>query len=50
MYGRSALYYDAIYSWKNYEKESNKLRQFIERYKKATGNTLLDVAGETETI
>ena len=44
MYGRSAVYYDAIYSRKNYEKESNKLHQFIERYKKATGNTLLDVA------
>jgi len=44
LYGRSAVYYDAIYSRKNYEKESNKLHQFIERYKKATGNTLLDVA------
>ena len=44
MYGRSAVYYDAIYSRKNYEKESNKLHQFIQRYKKSAGDTLLDVA------
>jgi ubiquinone/menaquinone biosynthesis C-methylase UbiE len=44
LYGRSAAYYDAIYAWKNYEKETSKLFQFIRRYKKTTGNTLLDVA------
>ena len=44
MYGRSAVFYDAIYSGKNYEKESNKLHQFIQRYKKSAGDTLLDVA------
>jgi ubiquinone/menaquinone biosynthesis C-methylase UbiE len=44
LYGKSAAYYDAIYSYKNYEKESAKLYEFIQRYKKSTGNTLLDVA------
>src|SRR5207249_4963534 len=38
------VYYDAIYSRKNYENESNKLHQFIQRYKKSAGDTLLDVA------
>lgn len=44
MYGRSAAYYDAIYFYNNYRQESEKLRQFIRRYKKSAGNTLLDVA------
>ena len=44
MYGRSAAYYDSIYTWKNYEKEAKKLQRFIERYKRATGSALLDVA------
>ncbi len=44
MYDRSAAYYDAIYDYKNYEDESEKLRRFVRRYKKSSGNTLLDVA------
>jgi SAM-dependent methyltransferase len=44
LYGRSAAYYDTVYSFKNYEKESEKLRRFIQRYKRTTGKTLLDVA------
>ena len=44
MYGKAATYYDAIYSWKDYEKETKKLHKFICLYKKSKGNTLLDVA------
>jgi ubiquinone/menaquinone biosynthesis C-methylase UbiE len=44
LYGRSAVYYDNIYGFKNYRRESEKLHTFIERRKKAPGNTLLDVA------
>lgn len=44
MYNKSAVYYDAIYSWKNYKKESDILQHFIRRYKKSHGKELLDVA------
>jgi ubiquinone/menaquinone biosynthesis C-methylase UbiE len=44
LYGRSAFYYDIIYSWKNYKKESEIISRFIRRYKKSPGNSLLDVA------
>jgi ubiquinone/menaquinone biosynthesis C-methylase UbiE len=44
LYDRSALYYDTIYSWKNYEKESKRIHELIQIHKKTTGNTLLDVA------
>jgi ubiquinone/menaquinone biosynthesis C-methylase UbiE len=44
LYGRSAIYYDKIYGFKDYRRESEKLHTFIERHKKAPGNTLLDVA------
>ena len=44
MYDKSAFYYDTIYSWKNYRKESEKLHELIQRDKKTAGNTLLDAA------
>ena len=44
MYDRSAEYYDAIYSFKNYEKETAKLHELIEQHKRSPGNELLDVA------
>lgn len=44
MYGKASTYYDAIYSWKDYEKETKKLHQFIQLRKKSKGNRLLDVA------
>ena len=44
MYDRSAEFYDAIYSFKNYEKETAKLHELIQQYKRSPGNELLDVA------
>jgi SAM-dependent methyltransferase len=44
LYGRSAFYYDIIYSWKDYKKESRVISRFIQRYKKTSGSELLDVA------
>lgn len=44
-YKRQAAYYDAIYEaqGKDYKKESDKIREVIEKYKKSDGNDLLDV-------
>jgi len=44
LYDRSAEFYDAIYSFKNYEKETAKLHELIQQHKRSTGNDLLDVA------
>lgn len=44
LYQKSALYYDAIYSFKNYEKESDKIHQLIQQHKRSPGRTLLDAA------
>lgn len=44
MYNKSAAYYDAVYSFKNYERESERLDEIIRRYKKSPGDILLDVA------
>jgi ubiquinone/menaquinone biosynthesis C-methylase UbiE len=44
LYDRSAEFYDAIYSFKNYEKEATKLHQLIQQYKRSPGNDLLEVA------
>ncbi len=44
MYDRLAELYDAIYSFKNYEKEATKLHQLIQQHKRSPGNDLLDVA------
>jgi ubiquinone/menaquinone biosynthesis C-methylase UbiE len=44
LYDRLAKLYDAIYSFKNYEKEAAKLHQLIQQHKRSPGNDLLDVA------
>ena len=44
MYDKSAAYYDIIYNFKDYKKESEKLFEVINRYKKSNGAALLDVA------
>jgi ubiquinone/menaquinone biosynthesis C-methylase UbiE len=44
LYDRSAELYDAIYSFKNYEKETAKLHELIQQHKRSPGNELLDVA------
>lgn len=44
MYGRSAEFYDAIYSFKNYEKETVRLSSLIQQHKQSLGNNLLDAA------
>src|SRR5216684_6107637 len=44
MFTKTTEFYDAIYSWKDYEKESKLLLEFIARYRKSTGNRMLDIA------
>lgn len=44
MYNRSAKYYDKIYSWKDYKKESEKIHHLIREHKRTGGRLLLDVA------
>jgi ubiquinone/menaquinone biosynthesis C-methylase UbiE len=44
LYRNLALYYDLIYSWKNYKKESAEIKKLIKKYKKSTGKDLLEVA------
>ncbi len=44
MYTRSAIYYDAIYSFKNYKEEAEKLDKLIQQHKRSSGKSLLDVA------
>jgi len=44
MYREIALYYDLIYSWKDYKKEAKKVKKLIFKFKKSDGNELLDVA------
>lgn len=43
-YEKSAWFYDAIYTWKDYAKETDYLLSVIAQYKKTDDNTLLDVA------
>ncbi len=43
MYKKLAKYYDLIYHWKDYEKESHTIKDLIKKYKKSEGNQLLDV-------
>ena len=43
LYRSLARYYDKIYHWKDYEKEVKILKKFIQKYKKSSGNLLLDV-------
>lgn len=42
-YGELAKYYDLLYEWKDYKKETHTLLQLIKRYKQSPGNSLLDV-------
>jgi ubiquinone/menaquinone biosynthesis C-methylase UbiE len=44
LYEKSAIYYDVIYSFKNYEKEADKIHQLIQQHKRSPGRTLLDIA------
>lgn len=44
MYGLSAEVYDALYSFKNYEEESQKVCDLIRKHKASSGVRLLDVA------
>lgn len=44
MFTKSAAFYDAIYSFKDYESESQKLHTLIQERLRSGGNTLLDVA------
>jgi ubiquinone/menaquinone biosynthesis C-methylase UbiE len=39
-----ARYYDLIYAWKDYKKESKIISRLIQKHKKTSGNELLDVA------
>ncbi len=43
MYTKSAAFYDAIYSFKNYHAEASRVRELIEAHKRSPGRTLLDV-------
>src|SRR5207247_10464981 len=44
MYRQLANYYDEIYYFKKYQKETDKIKTLIQRHKKSSGNKLLDVA------
>ena len=44
MYRKHAMYYDLIYHDKEYAKETEDILRIIKKYKKSTGNDLLDVA------
>jgi ubiquinone/menaquinone biosynthesis C-methylase UbiE len=44
MFSQSAAYYDAIYHWKNYEREAEVLRGLILHHSRRPVRTLLDVA------
>ena len=44
LYGELAKYYDLIYSFKDYKKESARIKALISKYKRSKGKELLDVA------
>ena len=44
LYRDLAKYYDLIYSWKDYAKETSELKRLFSKYKKSAGTMLLDVA------
>lgn len=46
-YTKSARFYDAIYSFKDYEAEAKKVHEFIQQYASRDCQTLLDVATGT---
>jgi ubiquinone/menaquinone biosynthesis C-methylase UbiE len=49
LYDHSAEIYDAVYSFKNYEKEAARLHEIIQKHKRSPGNDLLEVACGTGT-
>jgi ubiquinone/menaquinone biosynthesis C-methylase UbiE len=44
MFTKSVAWYDALYSWKDYEQEAERLRLFIDQHARRPVTTLLDVA------
>lgn len=44
MYTKEAAFYDAIYSFKDYEREADYLHELIEQHRRWAGGSLLDVA------
>jgi SAM-dependent methyltransferase len=48
-YVKFAKYYEAIYSFKNYEAEARRVHELVSAFKLAAGNSLLDVACGTGT-
>ena len=44
MFSKTAQYYDIIYSFKDYQAETNRIVDIINREKRSIGNRLLDVA------
>ena len=44
MWAELAPYYDVLYNWKDYQSESGRIHELIQKYKKISGNHLLDVA------
>lgn len=44
MFSKSAAFYDALYSFKDYAHEASLLHRLIQRHKRCPGNALLDVA------
>lgn len=44
LYQDLAKYYDQIYHWKDYRKETGTIKELIQKYKRSSGRSLLDVA------
>ena len=44
MFDKTEAYYDAIYSWKDYKGESERIRAIVAERKRSPGRDLLDVA------
>lgn len=44
LYGALAKYYDLIYDWKDYGKETLKIKKLVAKHKRSSGTSLLDVA------
>lgn len=44
VYKSFVKYYDRLYSWKDYKTESEKIREYVKKYKTSRGKEMLDVA------
>jgi len=44
IYRDLAMYYDLIYTWKDYKTEADTIKKLIATYQKSDGNTLLEAA------